>query len=235
MEARGRLASRIAAGIGTALLLAGCTDPSATTSPTASSTPPAATSAGRVACAGFEVRELDIVPGDWTLAEAVALRGPAGAGFTVALPAQAEASVAFDGAGTPPAPGRATTITEAQQLTLERATVTTDPDAALDPATLLAAIGQLNTAPLSLANTGQAGFSGSLQGELGPGTTVVYRGAQEATVAFTGDCTGPTGDPVPIAGTARYFGSDTAGVLDCGRPSGTDTLASLAAQHCTTE
>ena len=109
------------------------------------------------------------------------------------------------------------------------------PPSDLDPATLLAAIGQTSRDPLSLTNTGQDGFTGQLQTELGANGAVVFRGAKETTVTFAGDCSSPSGGPVPVTGSARYFDLGEAGVLDCAKPAEPGTLADAAADFCAPE
>jgi hypothetical protein len=229
MHARGRRSRRAAGGIPVVLLLGGCTDTTPTAEPS-SSTSPASASAAPLACDAIEVRDVEAVEGDWVLAEYVLVRGPEGTSFTATLPTDAPAGIAM---GDSPKPGSSETRTTG--LTVQRATVTTDPTSDLDPATLLAAIGQTSGAPLSLTNTGQDGFTGQLQAELSTDGAVVYRGARETTVTFAGDCSSLSGDPVPVTGSARYFTLGEAGVLDCDKPAEPGTLAEAAADFCATE
>jgi hypothetical protein len=210
------------------LLLAGCTDSSPTAGPVIPATPSATTSASPLACAAIEVRDVEAVPGEWALAEYVQVRGPEGTRFTATLPADAPADIAM---GDLVQSGTSQTRTEG--LTVREATVSTDPASDVDPATLLAAIGQAFGDPLSLTNTGQAGFTGELTAELGEDGAVVFRGAQETTVTFAGDCSRGSEGPTPVTGAARYFTRGEAGVLDCSEPAGPGTLAAVAAEFCT--
>ena len=229
MHARGCRSRRAVGGITLVLLLGGCTD-STPTADSSSSTSPASASASPLACDAIEVRDVEAVPGDWVLAEYVLVRGPEGTSFTATLPADAPAGIAL---GDSPKPGSSETRTTG--LTVQRAAVTTDPTSDLDPATLLVAIGQTSGDPLSLTNTGQEGFTGQLQAELSTDGAVVYRGAQETTVTFAGDCSSLSGDPVPVTGSARYFTLGEAGVLDCNKAAEPGTLAEAAADFCATE
>lgn len=230
MHAMGCRSRWTAGGIGVVLLLGGCTDSTPAADPSSSTPPATPNSASPLACDAIEVRDVEAVRGGWVLAESVLIRGPEGTSFTVTLPAAAPASVSM---GDSPKPGSSETRTTG--LTVERATVTTDPTSELDPATLLAAIGQTGGDPLMLTNTGQDGFTGQLQAELGADGTVVFRGAQETTVTFAGDCSNSSDSPVPVTGSARYFELGEAGVLDCGKPAEPGTLAEAAAESCTTE
>ncbi len=187
MHAMGWPSRWTAGGIGVVLLLGGCTDSTPAADPSRS-TPPASP----LVCDAIEVRDVQAVPGGWVLAESVLVRGPEGTSVTVTLPAAAPASVAV---GDSPKPGSSETRTTG--LTVEQATVSTDPTSDLDPATLLAAIGQTGDDPLSLTNTGQDGFTGQLQADLGADGTVVFRGAQETTVTFAGDCASPSDGTLP--------------------------------------
>ncbi len=216
-------------GISVALLLGGCTDSTSTAEPS-SATAPATVSASPLACEAIDVRDVEVVRGDWVLAESVLVRGPEGTSFTATLPADAPASIAMGGS---PKPGSSETRTTG--LTVEQATVTTDPASDLDPATLLAVIGQTSRDPLSLTNTGQDGFTGQFQGQLDGDGAVVYRGAKQTTVTFAGDCSSPSDGPVPVTGSARYFDLGEAGVVDCGKPAEPGTLAEAAAESCATE
>jgi hypothetical protein len=212
------------------LLLGGCTDSTPAADPSRSTPPATPNAASPLACDAIEVRDVQAAPGGWVLAETVLVRGPEGTSFTVTLPADAPASVAM---GDSPKPGSSETRTTG--LTVERATVTTDPTSDLDPATLLAAIGRTGDDPLTLTNTGQDGFTGQLQAELGADGTVAFRGAKETAVTFVGDCSSSSDVTVPVTGSARYFELGEAGVLDCGKPAEPGTLAEAAAESCTTE
>ena len=229
MHAPGRRSRWAAGGIPVALLLGGCTNSTPTAEPS-TATPPASASASPLACEAIEVRDVEAVHGDWSLAEYVLVRGPEGTSFTATLPADAPAGIAM---GDSPKPGSSETRTTG--LTVEQATVTTDPTSHLAPATLLAAIGPTGRDPLSLTNTGQDGFAGQLQGELGADGAVVFRGAKETTVTFAGDCSSLSGGPVPVTGSARYFDLGEAGVLDCGKAAEPGTLAEAAADFCAPE
>ena len=230
MHVRGHRSRWAAGGISVVLLLGGCTDSTPAAEPSNSTAPATADSAAPLACDAIEVRDNEAVQGDWILAEHVLVRGPEGTPFTATLPADAPAGIAM---GDAPKPGNSETRTTG--LSVERATVTTDPASDLDPATLLAAIGQTGGDPLSLTNTGQDGFTGQLSAELGADGAVVYRGAQETTVTFAGDCSNPSEDPVAVTGSARYFTLGEAGVLDCAKPAEPGTLAEAATEFCTTE
>jgi hypothetical protein len=230
MHAMGWRSGWTAGGIGVVLLLGGCTDSTPAADPSRSIPPATPTSASPPACDAIEVRDVQAVPGGWVLAESVLIRGPEGTSVTVTLPAAAPASVAV---GDSPRPGSSETRTTG--LTVEQATVSTDPSSDLDPATLLAAIGQTGGDPLSLTNTGQDGFTGQLQADLGADGTVVFRGAQETTVTFAGNCANSSDSSVPVTGSARYFELGEAGVLDCGKPAEPGTLAEAAAESCTSE
>jgi hypothetical protein len=105
----------------------------------------------------------------------------------------------------------------------------------LDGATLLAQIRQASGDPPSLTSTGQDEFAGRLEAELSTDGAVVYRGAGETTVTFAGDCSNPSGDPVPVTGSARYFTLGEAGVLDCDQPADPGTMAEAATEFCATE
>ena len=230
MNARGHRSRWAAGGITMVLLMGGCTDSTPTAEPASSTASATANAAAPLACDVIEVRDLEAVPGDWTLAEYVLVRGPEGTSFTATLPADAPAGIAL---GDSPSPGGSETRTDG--LTVQRATVTTNPASDLDPATLLATIGPTNGDPLSLTNTGQDGFTGQLSAELGADGAVMYRGAQETTVTFAGDCSKPSEDPVTVTGSARYFTLGEAGVLDCAKPAEPGTLAEAATEFCTTE
>lgn len=219
---------RVAGGVSAVLLLVGCTTSAPNAGPSSAATSPAA-SASLVACDTVEVRDVEAVPGDWVLAEYVLVRGPEGTRVTVTLPADAPATVAMGDSSEP-----GTSETRTAGLTVERATVTTDPASDLAPATLEAAIGQLGETPLSLTNAGQAGFSGELEAELGVAGTLVYRGAHQVAVTFTGACSGTAGGSVPVTGSARYFDLPEAGALDCDRRAEPGTLAAAAATFCST-
>lgn len=226
---RGR---RWAAGaIGVALLVGGCTD-SASSREASSATASPIEGTSRLACDSIEVSEVVEVPGDWILAESVLVRGPEGTSLTVTLSPGTPAGIAL---GDSPEPGSVETRSEG--LTVERARVTTDPASDLDPATLQAALGLIGGESLSLSNAGEPGFTSELEGTLGDDGTVAWRGAREKTVTFAGGCSGPSGDPVPVMGSARYFGPGEAGLLDCGVAGGAEpgTLAEAAAEACTTE
>jgi hypothetical protein len=212
------------------LLLGGCTGSTPTAEPSTATAPATANSVAPLDCDAIEVRDAETVQGDWVLAEHVLVRGPIGTGFTATLPTDAPASIAM---GDSPKPGSSETRTTG--LTVQRATVTTEPASDLDPVTLLAAIGQTGGDPLSLTNTGNDGFTGQLAAELGAGGAIVYRGAKEATVTFAGDCSNSSGEPVPVTGSARYFTLGEAGVLDCDKPAEPGTLAEAATEFCTTE
>jgi hypothetical protein len=229
MHAQGRRRRWAAGGISVGLLLGGCTDSTPSADPS-SETAPTTTSASRLACQTLEVRDVQVVPGDWVLAEYVLVRGPAGTRFTATLPADTPASITM---GDSPEPGSSQTRTTG--LTVERATVTTDPASDLDPATLQVALGQASSDPLALTNTGQDGFTGELQAQLGADGAVVFRGAKATTVTFTGDCSSASGGSERVTGSARYFELGEAGVLDCGKPTEPDTLAEAAAPFCATE
>ena len=175
MHARGHRSRWAAGGISVALLVGGCTDSTPTVEPSTVTPPATATFAAPLDCDPISVRDVKAVPGDWVLAESVLVRGPEGTSFTATLPADAPASIAI---GDSPKPGSSETRTEG--LTIQRATVTTDPARDLDPATLLAAIGPTDGDPLSLTNAGQDGFTGQLSAELGAlgmalGSTGVFR------------------------------------------------------------
>jgi hypothetical protein len=213
------------------LLLGGCTDSTPTAEAPNLTTPSSASApASPLACEAIEVRDVDVVPGDWVLAESVLVRGPGGTSFTATLPAGAPSGIAMGGLSKP-----GSSETRTTGLTVERATVTTRPASDLDPATLLAAIGQTGGDALSLTNTGQDGFTGQLEAELGADGAVVYRGAMATTVTFTGDCADPSGGPAPVTGSARYFDLGEAGILDCGKPTEPGTLAEAAAESCAIE
>lgn len=229
MRATGGRVRWAVGGIGVALVLGGCTDSTPTAEPAGATVLPTS-SASTLACDTIEVRDVEYVAGDWVLAEYVLVRGPEGTSVTATLPAAAPAGIAMGGSSKP---GRSETRTEG--LALERATVTTEPASDLDSATLLAAIGQTGRDPLSLTNTGQEGFTGQLQAELGADGALVYRGAQEMTVTFAGDCSSPSDGTVPVTGSARYFDLGEAGVLDCGKPAKPGRLAQEAAESCTIE
>ena len=230
MHARGHRSRWAAGGISVAFLLGGCTDSTPTAEPSTVTPPTTATSAAPLDCDPISVRDVKAVPGDWVLAESVLVRGPEGTSVTATLPADAPASIAI---GDSPKPGSSETRTEG--LTIQRATVTTDPARDLDPATLLAAIGPTDGDPLSLTNAGQDGFTGQLSAELGADGAVVYRGARETSITFSGDCSSPSGDPVTVTGSARYFTLGEAGVLDCDKPTQPGTLTAAAADLCTTD
>lgn len=228
MRGPGRRSRWAAGGIGVALLLGGC-NPAPPTPQPPSTTSPATDSASSLACDAIEVRDVEAVPGDWVLAEHVLVRGPEGTRFTVALPSDAPAEVAM---GESPKSGSSETRTTG--LSVERATVTTDPASDLDPATLLAAIEQTIRDPLSLTNNDQ-GATQQLGAKLGHDGAVAYRGAKEMTVTFAGDCPSPSGDPVRVTGSARYFTLGEAGLLRCGKPAEPGTLAEAAAEFCATD
>ncbi|MGB7979780.1 MAG: hypothetical protein WCF36_03180 [Candidatus Nanopelagicales bacterium] len=230
MHARGHRSRWAAGGISVVLLMGGCTHSTPTAEPASSTTPASATSSVPLTCDAIEVRDLEAAPGDWILAEQVLVRGPEGTSFTATLPPDAPAGIAM---GDSPTTGNSETRTTG--LSVQRAAVTTNPASDLDPATLLAAIGQRGGDPLSLTNTSQDGFTGQLTGELGADGAVVYRGAQETTVSFTGNCSNPSEDPVAVTGSARYFTLGEAGVLDCAKPAEPGTLAEAATEFCTTE
>lgn len=220
-----------AGGISAVLLLGGCTG-SAPSDGNSSTTASSIEGTSRLACDSIEVSDVVQVPGDWILAESVLVRGPEGMSLAVTLAPGTPAGIAL---GDAPGPGSVETRSEG--LTVERARVTTDPASDLDPATLQAALGLIGGEPLSLSNDGQPGFTGELEGTLGDDGTVAWRGAQEMAVTFAGDCSGPSGDPVPVAGSARYFGPGEAGLLDCDEAGDAEpgTLAAIAAESCTVE
>ena len=186
-----------AGGISVAMLLGGCTY----SAPGAGQASPTASQVGSgspLACASIEVRGVEGVPGDWAIAESVLVRGPEGKSVNVTLAPDTPAGVALGGL---PKPGSVQTWSEG--LTVERATVTTDPASSLDPVTLQAAIGQLGGEPLSLTNSGQPGFTNELQGVLGGDGTVAWRGARQMAVTFAGDCSSPSSADVTAIATKK--------------------------------
>lgn len=220
-----------AGGISAVLLLGGCTG-SAPSDGNSSATASPIEAAAPLACDRIGVRDVEVEPGDWALAESVLVRGSEGTRLTVTMSPSAPAGIALGGS---PEPGSAETRSEG--LTVERATVTTDPPSDLDPATLQAALGPVEGEPMSLSNAGQPGFTSELKGEVRGDGTVAYRGAREMAVTFTGTCSSPSGEEVPVTGSARYFGLAEAGLLDCGTSVSVEPgiLAELAAEACTIE
>lgn len=221
----------VAAGIGVALVVGGCTD-SASSGGASGATASPIDATAPLACESIEVREVEVEPGAWVLAESVLVRGPEGTSLTVTMSPSAPAGIALGGSTDP-----GSSDTRSEGLTVERATVTTDPASDLEPATLQAALGQHDGDPLSLTNAGQPGFTGELEGRLGGDGTVAYRGAREMAVTFAGTCSGPSGEQVPVTGSARYFGLAEAGLLDCGTTVSAEpgSVAELAAEICTIE
>ena len=224
-----------AAGVGVALLAGGCSGSGTSAAPSPTTASPAA-SASPLACDGLEVSAVEAVPGDWVVAQYVLLRAPEGTDFSVTVSADAPARVEFGDSPTTDSPRF-----ETGGLGVEEATVTTDPASDLDPAVLLEAVERIGGDPSSpdggslwVDNVG-TGFSYRLGGSVGAEGTVVYSGAREVAVTFTGECAGPAGDPVPVTGTARLFDLGEVAPVACGQPVEPGSLAETAAEFCGTD
>lgn len=235
MGARACQSRWAAAGLGVALLLSGCSGSSTSAAPSPTTALPAA-STSQLACDGLEVSAVDAVPGDWVLAQYVVLRAPEGTDFSVTMTADAPARVELGDSPTTRSPRF-----ETGGWDVEEATVTTDPASDLDPAVLLEAVrrtggdlSSLDGGSLWVDNVG-TGFSYRLGGSVGAEGTVVYSGAREVAVTFTGECAGPAGDPVPVTGTARLFDLGEVAPVACGQPVEPGSLAEAAAEFCTTD